>query len=68
VARLIKEAMDGEKGQGMKAKATVRKENAVAAAEGGGTSSVWSSSCSKQMFLQPQANSLNTNEHMETKV
>jgi hypothetical protein len=41
VARLIKEAMDGEKGQGMKAKATVWKEKkAVAAAEGGGTSSV----------------------------
>lgn len=58
MARLIKEAMDGEKGQGMKAKATVWKEKKA----------VWSSSCSKQMFLQPQANSLNTNEHMGTKV
>jgi hypothetical protein len=33
VARLIKEAMDGEKGKGMKAKATVWKEKAVAAPE-----------------------------------
>ncbi|AQK56475.1 7-deoxyloganetin glucosyltransferase [Zea mays] len=40
VARLIEEAMDGEKGKDMKAKATVWKEKAVAATESGGTSSV----------------------------
>ena len=40
MARLIKEAMDGEKGKDMKAKATMWKEKAVAATEGGGTSSV----------------------------
>ena len=40
VARLIKEAMDGDKGKDMKAKATMWKEKAVAATDGGGTSSV----------------------------
>nr|CAB3448063.1 unnamed protein product [Digitaria exilis] len=40
VARLIKEAMDGEKGKDMKVKATMWKEKAVAATEEGGTSSV----------------------------
>ena len=40
VARLIKEAMDGEKGKDMKAKATMWKNKAVAATEEGGTSKV----------------------------
>ena len=40
VARFIKEAMDGEKGKDMKAKATMWKNKAVAATEEGGTSKV----------------------------
>ncbi|WVZ73600.1 hypothetical protein U9M48_021886 [Paspalum notatum var. saurae] len=40
VARLIKDAMDGDKGKDMKAKATMWKEKAVAATEEAGTSSV----------------------------
>ncbi|CAL4966944.1 unnamed protein product [Urochloa decumbens] len=40
VARLIEEAMDGDKGKDMNAKAAMWKEKAVAATEGGGTSSV----------------------------
>jgi hypothetical protein len=40
VARLIKEAMDGEKGKDMNAKAATWKEKAVTATEQGGTSSV----------------------------
>ncbi|KAL6633520.1 hypothetical protein ACP70R_026191 [Stipagrostis hirtigluma subsp. patula] len=40
VARLVGEAMDGEKGKDMKAKAMMWKEKAVAAADEGGTSTV----------------------------
>jgi hypothetical protein len=40
VARLVLEAMDGEKGKDMRAKAAMWKENVVAATEEGGTSSI----------------------------
>ncbi|KAE8771853.1 7-deoxyloganetin glucosyltransferase-like [Hordeum vulgare] len=39
VARLVREAMDGEKGEAMRASATAWKESARAATEGGGSSS-----------------------------
>jgi hypothetical protein len=39
VARLVQEAMDGEKSKDMRAKAMAWKEKAVAATEEGGTSS-----------------------------
>ncbi|CAD6249429.1 unnamed protein product [Miscanthus lutarioriparius] len=56
VARLIKEAMDGDKGKDMKAKATMWKEKAVAAGPRASTLIVWS----KEMFLQLQANNMNS--------
>jgi UDP:flavonoid glycosyltransferase YjiC (YdhE family) len=40
MARLVLEAMDGEKGEDMRAKAAMWKEKAVAATEDGGTSNI----------------------------